>query len=366
MRILVAPDKFKGCLDAAAVAANIVAGLRAVLPDAQITVMRVADGGEGTASVIGAAAEGEWHTCNVHDANGRTVASRYCTIDEGAQAIIDVSAAAGLWRVELAARDVDAASSFGVGEMLLDAAARDVREIVVGLGGSATNDGGFGMARALDFRFLDRAGCEIGNSVSELLRLSRIDAPESLRLPRIIAAADVRNPLLGDRGATRVFASQKGACPDQFDELEEALRRLADVVATDLGIDPRDQPGAGAAGGLGFGLVGFCGAEIRRGFDIVADAIGLSDAINHADIVITGEGRLDAQTAEGKAPAGVAKRARAAGKPVFAIVGRVDDGMQIFDRVFSLAGPGISEADAIQNAPQLLRFRAAELARIVR
>ena len=321
MRILVAPDKFKGSLDAPVVAANIAAGLRDVLPEAQITLLPVADGGEGTANAICAAATGEWHTCEVRDANGAIVTARYCTIDRGARAVCEGSEAVGLWRTAGHARDIDVASSFGVGEMLADAAARGVRNIIVGLGGSATNDGGFGMARALGFRFFDSAGGELPNRVSALQRLSRIVAPHSLRLPHITVAADVRNPLLGARGATRVFAKQKGARDDRLDVFEQALARLAEVVANDLGVDVRDEIGAGAAGGLGFGLVSFCGAELQSGFEVVAEAIGLANAIAAADIVVTGEGCLDAQTLEGKAPAGVARLARAAGKRVFAIVG---------------------------------------------
>ncbi|MDQ6625002.1 MAG: glycerate kinase [Verrucomicrobiota bacterium] len=367
MRILVAPDKFKGSLGATAVAENIAGGLRQVLPDAEITMQAVADGGEGTAAAICAAGNGEWDTCDVDDANGTTVGARYCTIDGGERAVLEVSEAVGLWRIAPGARDVDTASSFGVGEMLLDAAARDVREVVVGLGGSATNDGGFGLARALGFRFLDSAGEELSSVASDLVRLSRIvRAAGSLRLPRIIAAADVRNPLLGERGATRVFAQQKGARCDQVEVLENALARLADVVARDLAVDARDLSGAGAAGGLGFGLASFCGAELRAGFDVVAEAIGLAAMVDNADVVITGEGRLDAQTLEGKAPAGVARLARAAGKRVFAIVGRVVAGAEIFDDVFSLVNTGTSEADALKYTAELLRIRAAGLGRTIR
>lgn len=357
MRILVAPDKFKSCLSASEVAANIALGLRDVLPSADITLMPIADGGEGTAAVICAARKGEWHACDVHDANGAIVTARYCTVASGTRAVLESSEAAGRWRIAPEQRDPDLASSFGVGEMLLDAARRGVHEILVGLGGSATNDGGFGMARALGFKFLNNDGNALNGRVSELMQLAEIQAPQNLRLPRIIAAADVRNPLLGPRGCTNVFSAQKGARAEQIGVLEAALARLASASKS----DKHNLPGAGAAGGLGFGLAAFCGAEIRSGFGVVAQAIGLFKAIAAADVIITGEGRLDAQTLEGKAPAGVARLARKAGKRVFAIVGSAD-GAGLFDRIVSLTDSGIFVAEAMHRAPELLRTRAAELA----
>jgi len=223
------------------------------------------------------------------------------------------------------------------------------------------------MARALGFQFL--ANEHEVESPAELLNLARIKSPTP-RLPlEITAAVDVRNPLLGPRGATRIFGPQKGGTPQQLETLENALGRLADVVASDLGRDFRDVPGAGAAGGLGFGLMSFCGATIKSGFDVVAEFIGLKDAIANADIVITGEGRLDEQSLEGKAPAGVARLARETGKPVFAIVGQASrerSVREIFDGIRELAGPGMDQRESISRAAELLRVRAAELAREIR
>jgi glycerate kinase len=365
VRILVAPDKFKGSLNAREVADSIAAGLRDAVPEATIEIVAVADGGEGTADVISQACAGEWVNCDAHDALGRAITARYFWLREKTIAVMEMSEAAGGWRIAPHERDPLHTNTFGVGEMLKDAAGRGATEILIGLGGSATNDGGFGLARALGFRFLaeDR---ELLNGPMELLRLTKI-----LPLPgeaKIIAAVDVRNPLLGERGATRTFGPQKGATPEQLEILERALDRLADVVARDLGCDFRNAPGAGAAGGLGFGLMSFCGAEVRPGFEVVARFIDLESAIQRADVVITGEGNLDRQTLEGKAPAGVARLARRHGKRVFAIAGAatMDQAVrEIFDGVLVLAAPPVTQEQAISRAAELLRERAREVAAIL-
>src|SRR5438046_2286898 len=292
MRILIAPDKFKGALNAREVAESVAAGLREVLPDAKIDIIPMADGGEGTAEVISQALGGSWLKCKAHNPLGREIEAHYAWIDQGKLAVMEMSEAAGMKRLRPNEFDVDLATTFGVGEMILDAAERDVRQIIIGLGGSATNDGGFGMARALGFQFF--AGeQELTRAVSDLQNLTRIERPNALSLPKIIAAVDVRNPLLGENGATRVFGPQKGASEDKIDKLEAALTKLADVVAKAFKEDLRDEHGAGAAGGLGFGLVSFCGATIRPGFDVVAGAVGLEAKMKNADLVITGEGSLD-------------------------------------------------------------------------
>ena len=368
MRILVAPDKFKGSLGARGAAEAIAAGLREVLPHAEITLLPIADGGEGTAEAICGAAVGEWHECNVHDPLGHAVTARYCTIANGATAVMEMSEAAGLWRVPEHLRNPDSANTFGVGEMLLDPARRGARQVIIGLGGSATNDGGFGMARALGFRFLDRDGSPLAGAVTDLLRLQRIEPPKQLTLSSLIAAVDVQNPLLGANGATHVFGPQKGASPGLVASLERALTRLADAVARDLGSDVRYLAGSGAAGGLGFGLVAFCAAEIRGGFDVVAERVGLAAAIRSADIVVTGEGRLDAQTLHGKAPAGVARLSRELGKRCFAIVGEAQptaDLRDLFEEVI-VAKPGeMARDDAMKNAASLLHASGRRLAMLL-
>ncbi|MEY2562970.1 MAG: glycerate 2-kinase [Verrucomicrobiota bacterium] len=366
MRILVAPDKFKGSLIARDVAESIAAGLREVLPDAAIEMVPMADGGEGTASVIVEACGGEWLTCNAHDALGRAITARYVRLHERATAVMEMSEVAGMWRFAPSDRDPMCAHTFGVGGILLAATARGATEVIVGLGGSATNDGGFGLARALGFRFLNRECVELTGPVSDLLDLEHISPPRDLVLPRVTAAADVRNPLLGASGATQIFGPQKGATPDQIPILEKALAHLADVVARDLGCDFRGANGAGAAGGLGFGLLSFCGAELRPGFEVVADATGLESKMKAVDVVITGEGSLDRQTLEGKTPAGVARLARRLGKRVFAIAGHASEDQEVrdlFEGVYQLVNSTTSTAQAMEQTANLLRERARELAR---
>ena len=375
MHILIAPDKFKGSLSARQVAENIAFGIRDVIPNAQIEITPVADGGEGTTEVIHDSLGGEWVTCAAHDALGGRIEARYVWIRDQGAAVMEMSEAAGMRRLKDGVRDIMCASTLGVGEMLLDATKGGAREIIVGLGGSATNDGGFGMARALGFRFFDERHKEIEKAL-DLISVAGIVAPVAADVSsvtslksqpasasggplqmRIIAACDVKNPLLGETGATRTFGPQKGATSEQLEILERALTRLADTVTRELGCDFRNKPGAGAAGGLGFGLMSFCGAELRPGFDVVAAAVELEEKIKSADVVITGEGKLDSQTLEGKAPAGVARLARKFGKRVFAVVGRAAADQQvreIFEGVYELRG-------SIPQARDLLRERAREL-----
>lgn len=365
MRILIAPDKFKGSLGAQAVGEAIARGARLALPAAQIQVVAIADGGEGTAEAIVRARGAEWIDCPAHDALGREQSSRYGWLAGPPLAVMEMSAAAGLAQLAPDERDPLRASTFGVGELLGAAAHRGAAQIIIGLGGSATNDGGFGMARALGFRFFSEDDRELTASVSDLRRLARIEIPHALRLPSITAACDVSNPLLGPNGATRTFGPQKGATSEQIEILEDALSHLAEVATRTFPFDHRTTPGAGAAGGLGFGLMIFCGAQVRSGFEVVADAIDLRARIEQADVVITGEGKLDRQTLAGKGPAGVAQLARAARKPVYAIVGMATDDpevRQLFDGISTLDDTGPD----YRNTARLLEDRARALAAALR
>src|SRR5437868_1761756 len=364
MRILIAPDKFKGSLSAREVAENIKAGFRRVLPEATIDMVPMADGGEGTAEVIAHALGGSWLKCQARGPLGCEIEPCYAYIESKKLAVMEMSEAAGLRRLTSDVRDPLRTNTFGIGEILLEATRYGARQVIIGLGGSATNDGGFGMARALGFRFFANQ-IELINGPAELGALTKISRPEDLRLPTMCAAADVRNPLLGERGATRVFGPQKGATAEQIIILEQALTTLADVVARELGSEFRNTPGAGAAGGLGFGLMSFGGAAVRSGFEVVAEILQLEEKVSQADVVVTGEGQLDGQTLEGKTPAGVAEIARKHGKPICAIVGRADpkvDYFQLFDAIYELARPPINEVEAIKLAAELLRERAEEAA----
>ena len=388
MRILVAPDKFKGVQSAREIAAHMAAGLEDELPDATIEIAPIADGGEGTAEVMCAALAGEWRTGQAHDPIGRAIFARYVWLYETTTVVMEMSEAAGLHRLQPNERDVEWANTFGVGQMILEAARQGASEIIVGLGGSATNDGGFGMARALGFRFLDSQGQELSGRVTDLIYLARILPPRDvevlvastysstsrhmqspLQRVRVVAAADVRNPLLKKNGATAVFARQKGATDEQMEMLENAMARLAEVVTNDLGVDHRKEAGAGAAGGLGFGLASFCRASLRSGFEVVASAIDLKSKVKWADIVVTGEGSLDEQTLEGKAPGELARMARKAGKPVYAIVGRTENGLDVrdlFDGIYAVARPELSDEENIANATELLREGARQLGRTLK
>jgi glycerate kinase len=367
VRILIAPDKFKGALSAREVAEAIAAGLRDVSPDAKIDIVPMADGGEGTAEVIGQALGASWIKSKAHDPLGREIEARYAWADARKLAVMEMSEAAGMRRLKPTELNPEITTTFGVGEMLLDAAKRGASEIIIGLGGSATNDGGFGMARALDYRFLKKDGSEITKTV-DLISLWRIlPTPATVTsLPKIIAAVDVKNPLLGKNGATRIFGPQKGATPQQIEKLEASLIRLVDIWLAGKDFHLTKQPGSGAAGGLGFGLMSFCAAKIRPGFDVVAEAVGLESKMKDVDVVITGEGSLDRQTLEGKTPAGVGRLARKLGKRVFAFVGRATEDRQVlemFDGVYQNARAGMSTEENMRRAAELLWDNARQLAR---
>ena len=365
MRILIAPDKFKGCLSASEVAKAIAAGIQEVLPKAELDLLPVADGGDGTASVLCDALGGSWVTCIAHDPLMRQIECRYAILDEHKIAIIEMSEASGMRRLAETELDPLKATTFGVGELIIDAARRGAREIVVGLGGSATNDGGFGLARALGFRFFDGEGMQVRIAINKLRTLKQIDPPRNLTLPPVVGAADVRNPLYGRHGATRVFGPQKGADPAKQELLEKIMKRLAKVAARQVRpVRPR-MPGAGAAGGLGFGLMVFCNATLCPGFDLVGEMIGIEHRITKADVVVTGEGRLDLQTLDGKAPAAVAQLARKHRKRVFALVGEAHDQAklgELFDEIYQLRSVAADKAEALAKAPELLRTLGREMA----
>lgn len=366
MKILIAPDKFKGCLTAAEAAELMAEGVRAAGAGHEITLLPIADGGEGTADAVRAALQGVWIEAASHDARGRPITGRYAWLEAGRVAVIEMSAVAGL--ASLAPQECDplTATTYGVGELMLDACRRGARRIITGLGGSATNDAGMGMAGALGWHFLPKPAD--GNWVTprDFLSLTDMVPPTALGLetwPEIVGACDVTNPLLGPRGATRVYGPQKGATAADVETLETALRHVADLVALRGGLDKRDTPGAGAAGGLGYGLMTFAGGRLTSGFDLVAELIGLEAAIARCDLVLTGEGCLDGQTLDGKGPAGVAALARRHGRPIIALAGRVRTEARaagIFDRCVALADDDVPTATALREAASRLRAATRE------
>jgi glycerate kinase len=324
MQILIAPDSFKESLSALQVAEAIEAGLREVFPEARYRKLPMADGGEGTVQALVDATGGRLREAMVTGPTGRRIAARYGLAAAGGIAVIEMAAASGLEGVPPAERDPRSATSFGTGELIADALDAGARRFVIGLGGSATNDGGAGMLQALGVRLLDAQGQELPRGGAALARLHRIDASgldARIAQCRIDVACDVTNPLVGPQGASAVFGPQKGATPAMVAELDGCLQRLAEVLARDLGQDVAQVPGTGAAGGMGAALLAVLGAQLRPGSEVVADALGLDAAVREADLVITGEGRTDGQTVHGKAPIGVARVAARHGVPVIGLSG---------------------------------------------
>ena len=369
VRILIAPDKFKGSLSAPAAAEAIARGLRSVWPDAQLDLAPIADGGEGFAEALKVALGAEWVNVASEDALGRAIAARYAWLDGERLAILEISEASGLHRIAPHERDPLRADTFGTGILIAHAIARGARRIHVGLGGSATTDGGAGMARALGFRFLDGEGRDFPAAPGALQSVAQIVRPADRVLPEIFAASDVQNPLLGERGAARVYGPQKGADAAAVALLDRALTRLADVCAADLGCDHRDVPGSGAAGGLGFGLLSFCNAKIRPGFEMISETLHLGKRIAAADLVITGEGRIDDQTLDGKGPAGVAALARSAGRLVIAFGGAISavaEDSGVFDALIPIADRPFTVAEAMAEAAPLLERASRRTAQLIR
>ncbi len=369
MRILIAPDKFKGSLSALAVAEAIAAGFRAEWPAVETTLAPISDGGEGFAEALCEALGGAWISREAQDPIGRPVEARYAWIESQKLAVIEMSEASGLWRLQTAERDPLRANTYGTGQLMRDAVERGAQRILVGLGGSATTDGGVGMAAALGYQFYTSDGDPLEPTPAHLLALTRIGTREAVALPEIIAACDVRNPLLGERGTARVFAPQKGADAAAIQTLELGLENLAQVVTQDLECDFRETPGAGAAGGIGFGLLSFAQAQVRSGFDLVADTLQLEKQIAACDLVVTGEGRLDTQTLEGKGPAGVAALARKLGKPVVAFAGAVLDTPEVaavFDAVCPIIDRPVTLDEAMAQGGEFLERAARRAARWLR
>ncbi len=353
-RVVVAPDSFKGSLTAAEVAGAIAEGLSLVWPDAQMTLLPLSDGGEGWVETIVTAAGGRRVTESVTGPLGAPVEATYGLIElpEGPGAVIEMASASGLHLIDRSTADPRRTTTYGTGELIVRALDRGVRRLLVGIGDSATNDGGAGLAEALGVRLLDAGGARLGPGGTELARLERVDLSSIDRRVRemeVLVASDVDNPLTGEHGASAVFGPQKGASPEVVAELDAALAHFADKVEAEVGRTARDEPGAGAAGGLGFGLMMFCDVLVRPGIELSLDAVGADAAFEAADLVITGEGRIDAQTLRGKAPVGVARRAQRFGVPVVAIAGSIgplDD-----DLAGDLRAAGISVVCPIIEEP---------------
>jgi glycerate kinase len=360
MRIVIAPQEYKGTLTASEAAAAMSEGARRAMPDAELTVIPLADGGPGTVEAIVGATGGSIRTATVRGPNGVPIEANWGLVDDG-RAVIGMAAAAGLSILGPASAYVKLGSTYGVGELILEALDAGCRRLIIGLGGSATNDGGAGMAEALGVQFMGSVGRRIGLpggeplSLLQYIDMSGIDP--RLRECEVLGATDVSNPLCGPEGASIVYGPQKGATPDVALRLDAALRHYAEVIERDLGVAVADVPGAGAAGGLGAGLIAFLGASIRPGIDVIAEAVQLAERIRGADLVLTGEGRLDGQTAFGKTVAGVARISAAEGVPVIAVPGSLGGGWELVRPLFAAVEAATGEGEASERLA-----RAAERA----
>lgn len=372
MKIVVAPDSFKENLSARDVAEAIAAGVRDAAPGAEVVCVPMADGGEGTVEALVDATSGRLVEREVTAPLGDKRRARFGILGDGATAVIEMASASGLPLVPPERRNPLLTTTFGTGELIAAALEAGVEKILIGIGGSATVDGGAGMAGALGVRLLDAGGSDVPPGGGGLARLDRIDV--SGIHPRVAdvsveVACDVENPLTGATGAARVYGPQKGATPEQVEILDAALGRLAEVIRRDLGVDVASIPGSGAAGGLGAGLVAFLAAVLRGGVDMVVEAVRLDEKMKGASLVITAEGRLDRQSAFGKTPIGVAAAAKKLGLPVVALAGSVGEGArEVLDRgidaFFSIAPGPMSLDESFRRAPELLRRTAAHVMRL--
>ena len=373
LNIVIAPDSFKESLSAADVANAIAAGVRSVIADAQIHCLPMADGGEGTLDAVLAVTGGEQRQIEVADALGRPRLAQWGWLPNQT-AIIEMASAAGLEHIAACDRDPARADTQGVGELFLAALDAGAQHIVLTAGGSATNDAGSGMLRALGMRLLDSEGQALPRGGSALKDLTSIDTSAldpRLHKTGVTVATDVRNPLCGPNGASAIFGPQKGATPELVQSLDRALSQFANITAQSTGSDLQDHPGAGAAGGLGFAALAWLGARMRPGVEVVAELAGLEAAVAKADLVFTGEGRMDAQTLQGKTPWGVMRVAQQYDVPVIAIAGSLGPGYEaLYDAgltaAFSLVNGPIELEYALTQAPTLLQSRATDIMRLWR
>jgi glycerate kinase len=379
MRIVIAPQEFKGSLAASQAAAAMADGARRALPEAKLETVPMADGGPGTVEAVVEASGGRTVTATVQDPLGRPVAAQWGIVNGQTavpvrRGVIEMAAAAGLWRLAKEERDPRVTSTYGVGQLALAALDAGCWRLIIGLGGSATNDGGAGMAAALGVRFVDAEDHELAPGGAALARLERIDASgldQRLHQCEVIAATDVTNPLCGPEGASLVYGPQKGAGPEATRALDAALRHYGEIVERDVGVQVLDTPGAGSAGGLGAGLIAFLGARIEPGVEVVARTVRLRERLRGADppaglpgragrasLVLTGEGRLDGQTGYGKTVAGVARIAAAEGVPVIVVVGSLGPG---WERVLKLGVEGVEPIVPSSGTLEEAMARPAEM-----
>ena len=362
MKIIIAPQGFKGSLKAHEAADAIARGIKSARPDADTVLLPISDGGEGTVKAMVASTGGRLCSANVSGPLGDKVESTWGILGDNTTAVIEMAAASGLNLVPKNRLDPMAASTYGTGELIHAALQAGYRKLIIGLGDSATTDGGTGMAAALGVSLLDADGFPVRRGGAGLSRLARIETSgryEIIAHSTIIGACDVTNPLYGKEGAAYVYGPQKGATPDMIAQLDIGLRNLSVVIERDLGIKVGEMPGTGAAGGLGAGLVAFLGASLQPGIDLILDSIYFDKHLAEADLVLTGEGRIDYQTLRGKTVVGVARRAKRMGKPVIAFTGELGTGYQDIygcgiDRIVNIVPKGVTREVAMKQAASFL------------
>jgi glycerate 2-kinase len=374
LKILVAPNAFKESLSAMEAVEAISQGILRVLPDAQIIKIPIADGGDGTLEAVVAGTRGEIYRAKVLDPLGRPITAEYGITGDEKTAIVEMSRASGLALVPPRKRNPMRTTSYGTGELIKAALRRRVQNILLGIGGSATVDGGVGALQALGVDFIDEKGQPVAPGGEGLLSLNHIDLKRldpHLRQVRLLVACDVDNPLTGPKGSAAVFGPQKGATPDMVKKLDKALARLAELIRTLTGEDVAGIPGAGAAGGIAGSFKGLLGAQLRPGSDLVFDLLKVKSVLPKVDLVITGEGRIDFQTPFGKGPGMLAKLAKRHAIPVVGIAGAVAEPIdelfhQGFTAIFSIVNRPMELEFAMQNAASLMRSSAEQIARVIR
>ncbi|HOO55252.1 MAG TPA: glycerate kinase [bacterium] len=373
MKVVIASNPFKGSLSGIEVADRIAAGFKSGMGRVSVDKVPIADGGDGTLDAVASSVKSERIFKRVRYPLGNSGKADYLLVDGGKTGVVEMARASGLALLKDSERDPVKATTFGTGQLIKDALDRGVKRIIVGIGGSATNDGGMGIAAALGCRFLDSKGKPVAPCGGGLSRVARIDMGK--RHPgvagvEILVASDVTNPLLGENGAAAVYSPQKGASPAQVRQLDAGLEHLADVVLADLGKDLRDYPGAGAAGGTGYGLMTFLEARLQSGIDLMIDITQLEKRVKAADLVVTGEGFMDSQSAQGKAPYGVLKLAKKYKKPVIAFCGGLveEDSLNRagFTAVFPIVDKPMALDRAIAEGGPLLEAAARRAARLIK
>lgn len=372
MKIVIAPDSFKGSLTALKVAEAIQKGIKNVDENIETIIVPMADGGEGTVQALIDASGGKIIELTVHDPLFREIKSFYGIMGDGQTAVIEMSAASGLPLLKPSERNPLKTTSYGIGELIKDALKRGCKKFIIGLGGSATNDGGCGMAQALGVKFFDKDDNELGMGGGELSKIKSIDFSEldnRIMKAEFLAACDVDNPLCGEKGASEVYGRQKGASDDDVITLDKGLAHFAQIVKQQLNLDVKDVPGAGAAGGLGAGVMIFLQAKLERGIEIITKTTRLAEKMQGADLVITGEGQIDFQTAFGKTLYGVAQITQGKNIPLIVLAGSLGDGYKTlygkgFDGIFSIIDKPMSLQDAIDNAALLLENAAENVTKL--